>query len=136
MSDQDQIIEAVDPAVLPADMGACELPHGASLKQMLRDNVEKAQSFSNLLDTARANTQLSVDALEAQYLEIAEKLTDKIEEQHKEQVERLEGDKRRVRTWLSEYVDEVKRVKQRVKMDPIDQIRAKIESIREAQEQL
>ena len=103
---------------------------------MLRDNVQKAQSFSSLLDTARANTQLSVDALEAQYLQIAGKLTDKIEEQHREQLERLEGDKRRVKTWLSEYVDEVKRVKQRVKIDPIDQIRAQIESIREALEQL
>ena len=136
MSDQDQIIEAVDPAVLPADMGTRELPHGAWLKQMLRDNVQIAQSFSSLLDTAKANTQLSVDALEAQYLQIADKLTDKIEEQHREQLERLEGDKRRVKTWLSEYVDEVKRVKHLVKMDPIDQIRAQIDSIREAQEQL
>ena len=117
MSDQDQIIEAAQPVMqqaagaLPKDMGTYEHPNGAKIKQMLRDNVQRAGSFSGLLETARANTQDSVDALEGQYLEIAEKLTGKIEEQHKEQVERLESEKRRVKTWLSEYVEEVRRVK-------------------------
>ena len=128
MSDQDQIIEAAHPiiqpaqAVLPRDLGSYEHPGGASLNQMLQDHVQKAKSLSGHLNTARVNMQLSVDALEAQYQQIAEKLTDKIEEQHWEQVERLESDKRRVRTWLSEYVEEVKRVKHGFKMDPIEQI--------------
>ena len=117
-------------------MGCKELLKGHLLKQLLHDNVQKVASFSGHLDAVKLNTQRTVDNLEAQYLEIADKLTDKIEAQHQEQIERRQNDKRKVKSWLSEYVDEVKRVKQRVKTDPIEQMQAQIEAIKEAQLEL
>ena len=103
---------------------------------MLKENVQKADAFFGLLDSTRASTQQSVDDLEAKYLLLAEKLSGKVEEQHSEQLQRLEADKARVKTWLTEYIDEVKRAKNAVKMDPLEQLRARIQEIRQSQQHL
>ena len=103
---------------------------------MLKGNVQKAEAFFGLLDSAKATTQQSVDDLEANYLLLAEKLSGKVEEQHNEQLQRLEADKARVKTWLSEYIDEVKRAKHAVRMDPLEQLRARIQEIRQSQHHL
>ena len=134
MSDQDQIVEApIQVAADDKDMGCHELANSQTLKQVLKNNVQKADTFMHHLETARVNTQQSVDALEAQYLSIAEKLTGKIEEQHRQQLERIESEKRTAETWLREYVDEIRKAKQQVKMDPFERMKAEIEQIKQAQ---
>ena len=83
MSDQYQIISApIQHIATASDLGCHEQANSQTLKQLLQDSVQKADTFQGNLETARVNIQQSVDALEAQYLGIAEKLTGKIEEQH------------------------------------------------------
>ena len=83
MADQDQIISAPIQQIAPgSDLGCQEHANSKTLRQLLEDSVQKADTFEGNLETARVNIQQSVDALEAQYLGLAEKLTGKVEQQH------------------------------------------------------
>ena len=118
LEDYDADIGAVDPPARPLqaashnDLGTREPSDCQSLKQLIEANVGQADSFVSSIRAARGNAEASVAELEKNYIGLAAELEAKVEQQQRDQLQRLKADHVQLKGWLSQYLADLKAAKE------------------------
>lgn len=115
------------------DLGTQEPSDCRSLKKLIEANVGQADSFVSSIRAARGNAEASVAELEKNYIGLAAELEAKVEQQQRDQLQRLKADHVQMKGWLSQYLADLKAAKEQVRFDPLDQLTEDVQRFKEGQ---
>ena len=71
--------------------------------------------------------------LEKNYIGLAAELEAKVEQQQRDQLQRLKADHVQMKGWLSQYLADLKAAKEQVRFDPLDQLTEDVQKFKEGQ---
>ena len=108
------------------DLGTFESSDSQGLRKYIRSNMAQADTFMGRIEAAKGNAQSIVSNLEQLYTQFAKQLQQKVDAQHREQLDRLEKDQKRVSEWIEQYLDDLREAKQQVKLDPLNELKKEL----------